>query len=83
MKRLSGSAYLKASAAPLALLIAGQAFAQTAPAETPIPAASTAQRAEPDAGIVDPDAQAGEDIIVSAPPAAARGARMRRSRSPR
>ncbi|MCB8830062.1 hypothetical protein LJD47_34120, partial [Escherichia coli] len=40
------------------------AQAQTVPAEAPVAATSTAQRAEPDAGIIDPDAQAGEDIIV-------------------
>ena len=57
MKRILGNARLLAGAAPLALLVAGQAHAQTAPADT-------AQRAAPDAGLVDSEAQAGEDIIV-------------------
>lgn len=64
MNGILRNTYLRASVAPLALLIAGQAGAQTAPAETPLPTTSTAQRAAPDAGIVDPDAQAGDDIIV-------------------
>ncbi len=64
MKKLLNSHYLRTGVAPLALLVAGQTQAQTVPADSSVPATSTAQRAAPDAGIVDPDAQAGEDIIV-------------------
>lgn len=64
MNNLLNSTYLRTSVAPLALLIAGHAQAQTVPAESPTPTTSSEQRAAPDAGIVDPDAQAGEDIVV-------------------
>ncbi|MDA4836193.1 TonB-dependent receptor plug domain-containing protein, partial [Enterobacter hormaechei] len=64
MNTIHRHARLLITTAPFALMIAGQAQAQTVPAEAPVAATSTAQRAEPDAGIIDPDAQAGEDIIV-------------------
>ena len=57
-------ARLLITAAPMALMIAGPAQAQTGPVEAPVATTSAAQRAQPDAGIVDADAQAGEDIIV-------------------
>jgi outer membrane receptor protein involved in Fe transport len=64
MTKILNTTKLLTGAAPLALLIAGQAHAQTAPADSAASATSTVQRAAPDAGIVDPDAQSGEDIIV-------------------
>ncbi|WP_375248279.1 TonB-dependent receptor [Sphingomonas sp.] len=64
MNTIPKHARLLITAAPMALMIAGPAQAQTGPVEAPVATTSAAQRAQPDAGIVDADAQAGEDIIV-------------------
>ena len=64
MNTIPRHARLLITTASFALMIASHAQAQTAPTDSAASATSTAQRAEPDAGIVDPDAQAGEDIIV-------------------
>ena len=50
MKKLLNSHYLRTGVAPLALLVASHTQAQTVPADSSVPATSTAQRAAPDAG---------------------------------